>query len=79
MDFLYRFEATISFHKDKYLEKEGSFIQFPLDSKKKGITIFIKKNFNAVYGLFSKRDEKVPEFFENIIWLVILEKKDFRR
>jgi len=35
IDFLYRFKAPISIEKNKFLKDEGSFKQFPFDSKKK--------------------------------------------
>ena len=53
--FLYRFRAPISVEKDKYLKDEGSFKQFPFDSKKKRMTTFVKhKDFTTGYRLFSK-------------------------
>ena len=55
IDFLYRFRAPISVEKDKYLKDEGSFKQFPFDSKKKRMTTFVKhKDFTTGYRLFSK-------------------------
>ena len=55
IDFLYRFRAPISVEKDKYLKDEGSFKQFPFDSKKKRMTTFVKhKDFSTGYRLFSK-------------------------
>ena len=55
IDFLYRFRSPISIQKDKYLKDEGSFKQFPFDSKRKRMTTFIKhKDFDTGYRLFSK-------------------------
>ena len=54
IDFLYRFRSPISIQKDKYLKDEGSFKQFPFDSKRKRMTTFIKhKDFDTGYRLFS--------------------------
>jgi len=38
IEFLYRFKSPISIQKDKYLKNEGSYKQFPFDSKKKRMT-----------------------------------------
>ena len=55
IEFLYRFKSPISIQKDKYLKNEGSYKQFPFDSKKKRMTTFIKnKDFPTGYRLFSK-------------------------
>ena len=55
IDFLYRFRAPISVEKEKYLKNEGSYKQFPFDSKRKRMTTFIKsKDFPTGYRLFSK-------------------------
>ena len=55
IDFLYRFRSPISIQKEKYLKDEGSFKQFPFDSKRKRMTTFIKnKDFDTGYRLFSK-------------------------
>ena len=55
IDFLYRFRSPISVEKEKYLKDEGSFKQFPFDSKRKRMTTFIKnKDFPTGYRLFSK-------------------------
>ena len=55
IDFLYRFRSPISVQKDKYLKDEGSFKQFPFDSKRKRMTTFIKhKDFDTGFRLFSK-------------------------
>ena len=55
IDFLYRFKSSISLQKEKYLNEEGKFKQFPFDSKRKRMTTFIKnKEFNTGYRLFSK-------------------------
>ena len=55
IDFLYRFRSPISIQKDKYLKDEGSFKQFPFDSKRKRMTTFIKnKEFSTGCRLFSK-------------------------
>ena len=55
IDFLYRFRSPISVQKDRYLKDEGSFKQFPFDSKRKRMTTFIKhKDFDTGYRLFSK-------------------------
>ena len=55
IDFLYRFRSPISAEKEKYLKDEGSFKQFPFDSKRKRMTTFIKnKDFPTGYRLFSK-------------------------
>ena len=55
IDFLYRFRSPISVQKEKYLKEEGSFKQFPFDSKRKRMTTFIKnKDFDTGYRLFSK-------------------------
>ena len=55
IDFLYRFRSPISLQKDRYLKDEGSFKQFPFDSKRKRMTTFIKhKDFDTGYRLFSK-------------------------
>ena len=53
IDFLYRFKSPISVLKDKYLKDEGSFKQFPFDSKKKRMTTFVKHS-DFGYRLFSK-------------------------
>ena len=53
IDFLYRFKSPISVLKDKYLKDEGSFKQFPFDSKKKRMTTFVKHS-GFGYRLFSK-------------------------
>ena len=54
IDFLYRFKSPISKEKEKYLI-DGSFKQFPFDSKRKRMTTFIKhKDFPTGYRLFSK-------------------------
>ena len=52
IDFLYRFKSPISVLKDKYLKDEGSFKQFPFDSKKKRMTTFVKHS-DFGYRLFS--------------------------
>ena len=55
IDFLYRFRSPISIEKDKYLNNEDSFKQFPFDSKRKRMTTFVKsKDFPTGYRLFSK-------------------------
>ena len=55
IDFLYRFRSPISIQKEKYLKNEGSYKQFPFDSKRKRMTTFIKnKDFPTGYRLFSK-------------------------
>jgi Ca2+ transporting ATPase len=55
IDFLYRFRSPISVEKDKYLNSEDSFKQFPFDSKRKRMTTFVKsKDFPTGYRLFSK-------------------------
>ena len=55
IDFLYRFRSPISVEKEKYLKNEGSYKQFPFDSKRKRMTTFIKsKDFPTGYRLFSK-------------------------
>ena len=55
IDFLYRFKSPISVQKNKYLKQEGSFKQFPFDSKRKRMTTFVKnKDFTTGYRLFSK-------------------------
>ena len=55
IDFLYRFKAPISIEKNKFLKDEGSFKQFPFDSKKKRMTTFVKnKEFPTGFRLFSK-------------------------
>ena len=52
IDFLYRFRSPISIQKEKYLKDEGSFKQFPFDSKRKRMTTFIKnKDFDTGYRL----------------------------
>ena len=53
IDFLYRFRSPISVQKDKYLKDEGSFKQFPFDSKRKRMTTFVKHS-EFGYRLFSK-------------------------
>ena len=54
IDFLYRFRSPISKEKEKYLI-DGSYKQFPFDSKRKRMTTFIKnKDFPTGYRLFSK-------------------------
>ena len=73
IDFLYRFRSPISIQKEKYLKDEGSFKQFPFDSKRKRMTTFIKnKDFDTG---FQKGEEKMQEYFANFIWTLILEKK----
>ena len=55
IDFVYRFRSPISVQKEKYLNNEDSFKQFPFDSKRKRMTTFIKsKDFPTGYRLFSK-------------------------
>ena len=55
IDFLYRFKSPISIEKEKYLNSEDSFKQFPFDSKRKRMTTFVKnKEFPTGYRLFSK-------------------------
>ena len=55
IDFLYRFRSPISVEKEKYLNNEDSFKQFPFDSKRKRMTTFVKnKDFPTGYRLFSK-------------------------
>ena len=55
IDFVYRFRSPISVQKEKYLNNEDSFKQFPFDSKRKRMTTFIKsKDFSTGYRLFSK-------------------------
>ena len=55
IDFLYRFKSPISVEKEKYLNSEDSFKQFPFDSKRKRMTTFVKsKDFPTGYRLFSK-------------------------
>ena len=55
IDFLYRFRTPISVEKEKYLKTEGSYKQFPFDSKRKRMTTFIKSSdFPTGYRLFSK-------------------------
>ena len=55
IDFLYRFKSPISIEKEKYLNQEEGFKQFPFDSKRKRMTTFIKsKDFTTGYRLFSK-------------------------
>ena len=55
IDFLYRFRSPISIEKEKYLKNEGSYKQFPFDSKRKRMTTFVKSNdFPTGYRLFSK-------------------------
>ena len=55
IDFLYRFRSPISKEKDKYLNNEDSFKQFPFDSKRKRMTTFVKSDdFKKGYRLFSK-------------------------
>ena len=50
IDFLYRFRSPISIEKDKYLNNEDSFKQFPFDSKRKRMTTFVKsKDFPTGY------------------------------
>lgn len=54
IDFLYRFKSPISEQKKKYL-KEGSFKEFPFDSKRKRMTTFISnQEFPTDYRLFTK-------------------------
>ena len=40
IDFLYRFKSPISVEKEKFLKVEGTFKQFPFDSKRKRMTTF---------------------------------------
>ena len=48
-------QKPISVEKDKYLNSEDSFKQFPFDSKRKRMTTFVKsKDFPTGYRLFSK-------------------------
>ena len=55
IDFLYRFKSPISVEKEKYLNNESSYKQFPFDSKRKRMTTFIKhQDFPTGYRLFSK-------------------------
>ena len=55
IDFLYRFKSPISIEKNKYLNEEGKFKQFPFDSKRKRMTTFIlNKEFPKGCRLFSK-------------------------
>ena len=55
IDFLYRFKSPISIQKEKYLNAEGKFKQFPFDSKRKRMTTFILSNdFPKGCRLFSK-------------------------
>ena len=55
IDFLYRFKSPISVQKNKYLNEEGKFKQFPFDSKRKRMTTFIlSKDFPKGCRLFSK-------------------------
>ena len=55
IDFLYRFKSPISIQKEKYLNAEGNFKQFPFDSKRKRMTTFIlSKDFPKGCRLFSK-------------------------
>ena len=54
IDFLYRFKSPISIEKENYL-KDGTFKQFPFDSKRKRMTTFVKnKEFPTNFRLFSK-------------------------
>ena len=55
IDLLYRFQSPISIEKNKYLNEEGKFKQFPFDSKRKRMTTFIlNKDFPKGCRLFSK-------------------------
>ena len=55
IDFLYRFKSPISIEKNKYLNEEGKYKQFPFDSKRKRMTTFILNNeFPKGCRLFSK-------------------------
>ena len=55
IDLLYRFKSPISIEKNKYLNEEGKFKQFPFDSKRKRMTTFIlNKEFPKGCRLFSK-------------------------
>ena len=55
IDFLYRFRAPISVEKEKYLQNQSKYKQFPFDSKRKRMTTFINNDeFPSKYRLFSK-------------------------
>ena len=55
IDFLYRFRSPISVEKEKYLKVEGTYKQFPFDSKRKRMTTFVlNKAFQKGCRLFSK-------------------------
>ena len=55
IDFLCRFNVHIGIEKNKYLNDQNLYKQFPFDSKRKRMTTFINnENFPSKYRLFSK-------------------------
>jgi len=66
IDFLYRFKSPISIEKNKYLNEEGKYKQFPFDSKRKRMTTFILNNeFPKGCRLFSKGGAENVSLFCN--------------
>ena len=66
IDLLYRFKSPISIEKNKYLNEEGKFKQFPFDSKRKRMTTFIlNKEFPKGCRLFSKGGAENVNIFCN--------------
>ena len=55
INFLYRFKSQISKEREKYLNNDNSYKQFPFDSEKKRMTTFIQNSeFPTGYRLFTK-------------------------
>ena len=55
INFLYRFKSPISKEREKYLNGDNSYKQFPFDSQKKRMTTFIQNSeFPTGYRLFTK-------------------------
>jgi magnesium-transporting ATPase (P-type) len=69
IDFLYRFKSPISVEKEKFLKVEGTYKQFPFDSKRKRMTTFVlNKEFQKGCRLFSKGGaENVSSFCKSYL------------